>query len=237
MIQDETDLSPERKWLHDRWANVVISNLKKRHINAELTPDRTSALPIILGMIPEGTTVVRGDSVTIDQVGVLPELSRRGLNKIIDPFARDSSGKPLLSWEERLKMLREAFTADIFLTGINALTLDGKIISTDALGNRVAATIFGPAKVIVVVGVNKIVRDLDAAFNRIHEIAAPINAKRHTTRHHISEYSALACVQTGRCVDCSSEWKLCCNTVVIEGVFARAKGRINVVLIGEELGI
>jgi len=134
-------------------------------------------------------------------------------------------------------MQRETFFADIFVTGTNAITLDGKLVSTDGLGNRVSAMIFGPKKVILVAGVNKIVNDVDEALRRIHEVAAPLNARRHYLKHHQPELGDLPCVRTGSCVDCSHGWRICRYTVIIEGTMAREKGRINVVLVGEELGL
>ena len=97
--------------------------------------------------------------------------------------------------------------------------------------------IFGPDKVIVVAGVNKIVKDVNEALERIHNVAAPMNAKRHYLKHHRPEFGDLPCVRTGRCVDCNHGWRICRYTVIIEGAMIREKGRINVVLIGEELGI
>ncbi|MFH0738183.1 MAG: LUD domain-containing protein [Candidatus Micrarchaeota archaeon] len=120
---------------------------------------------------------------------------------------------------------------------VNAITLDGKIVSTDGLGNRVAPVIFGPEKVILVIGANKIVKDVDQALQRIREIAAPINAKRHALKHHRPEFDNLPCARTGICVDCNHDWRICHYTVIIEGSMVREEGRINVVLVGEELGI
>ena len=234
---DEKDLSPERKWLYDERAKLAVANLNRRNINAQYVSSHEEALPIVMDLIPEGAIVVCGDSVSLEQVGVLPALMKRNKNKVIAPFARDASGHLLVDRQQQMKMFREAFTSDVFLTGMNAVTLDGKLVSTDAIGNRVAAMIFGPEKVIVVAGVNKIVKDMNEAIERIHGIAAPINAKRHYLRHHAAEFGDLACVRTGKCVDCTSDWRICCSTVIIEGTYARVKGRLNVVLVGEELGI
>jgi hypothetical protein len=134
-------------------------------------------------------------------------------------------------------MFRETFSADIFITGTNAITLDGKLVNIDGAGNRVAAMIFGPSKVILVIGVNKIVKDVDAALERIHQMAAPVNAKRHVLKHHDEGLSTLPCVKTGSCADCRSDWRICNYTVIIDGAMPQHQGRINVVLVGEELGI
>ncbi len=106
----------------------------------------------------------------------------------------------------------------------------------DGAGNRVSAMIYGPTKVIVVVGANKIVKDVDAAIERIHSVAAPLNARRHQLKHHANDFGELPCVRTGVCVDCNHPWRICRYTVIIEGQMGQ-KGRFNVVLVGEELGL
>ncbi len=234
---DKRDISQERKRSYQERARVVIANLQKRNMNAQYVSSRQEALSAILGMIPEGATVARGDSVSLDQVGVISELRKRNQNKVIDPFERDADGFYLVEREQRWRMEREALSADVFLTGTNAVTLDGKLVNTDGTGNRVSAMVFGPEKVIVVAGVNKIVNDVDEALVRIHEVAAPINAKRLYLKHHRPEFGDLPCVRTGSCVDCNHDWRICRYTVVIEGSMIRDKGRINVVLVGKELGI
>ncbi|MDP2920692.1 MAG: lactate utilization protein [Dehalococcoidia bacterium] len=236
-MTDELDLSQEWKWYYEERGKRVVSNLQKKNINAIFAVNKTEALASVLAMIPEGAKVVRGDSMSVDQVGVMEALKERNQNVIIDAFARDADGRTVLKGKERRQAQKEAFHADVFITGANAITLDGKIVSTDAVGNRVAPVIFGPEKVILVVGANKIVTDLDAALRRIHEVAAPLNAKRHALKHHRPEFGQLPCVITGVCVDCNSEWRICRYTTIIEGSMASEKGRINVVLVGEDLGI
>ena len=187
-------------------------------------------------MIPAGAIVSQGDSVSLEQVGVISELRKRNQIRFIDPFETDADGVRLkleLRWEKK----REALFSDIFLTGTNAVTLDGKLVNIDGTGNRVAAMIYGPKKVIVVAGVNKIVKDVNEAVERIHNIAASINAKRHILKHNTPQLGDLPCVRTGRCVDCNHDWRICRYTVIIEGAMIQDRGRINVVLVGEELGI
>ena len=236
-LLDEMDLSQEKEWLYRERAEIAVTNLQKRNINAQYVSERQEALSIILGMIPEGVTVVRGDSVTLEQIGVVAALRKRHKNNFIDPFETKPDGSWLTEREERLGMMRQAFLCDVFVTGTNAVTLDGKLVNTDGLGNRVAPMLFGPEKVIVVTGINKIVKDVNEAMERIHGVAAPMNAMRHFLKHHFVEFSDLPCVATGKCVDCSHERRICRYNVIIEGTSSRQKGRINVVLIGEELGI
>ena len=234
---DERDMSQEREWFYRERAEIVATNLQKRNINAQYVSSREKALPIILDMIPEGVKVVRGDSITLDQIEIIPELKKRHQDKYIDAFEINPDGSWALEREERLKLMREAFNCDVFITSTNAITLDGKLVNIDGWGNRVSAMIFGPEKVIVIVGVNKIVKDVNEALERIHHFAAPMNAKRHYLKHNREEFGDLPCVRTGTCVDCSHGSRICRYTVIIDGAMVREKGRINVVLVGEELGI
>lgn len=235
---DEANVSQERQWFYEQRAKMVIGNFKKRNIDAQYVATHQEALTAVLQMIPSGATVARGDSVTIDQIGIIPELRKRKQNRVIDPLESDANGSYINpDPDQRKKMAREAFFADIFLVGANAVTLDGKLVNTDGWGNRVSAMIFGPDKVIVVAGVNKIVKDVDDALDRIHNVAAPMNAKRHFLKHHRPEFGDLPCVRTGSCVDCFHDRRICRYTVIIEGIMLRDKGRINVLLVGEELGI
>jgi hypothetical protein len=134
-------------------------------------------------------------------------------------------------------MMRETFFADIFVGGTNAVTLDGRLVNIDGTGNRVAAMIFGPARVILVAGIEKIVNDVPEALNRIHEYAAPINAQRHCIKHHDEALGGLPCVRTGSCVDCRHESRICNYVSIIEGAMPPQRDRISLVLVGEELGI
>jgi hypothetical protein len=152
---DERDITQEKSFYYSVRAQKVIENLQKRKMNGVYVPDRRAALPVIMDMIPPGAVVARGDGITLDQIGILDEIKKRDQNVLIDPFVTDEKGywrKP----EERLQMMRETFFADVFIAGTNAVTLDGKIVNIDGAGNRVSAMIFGPSKVILVVGINKL---------------------------------------------------------------------------------
>jgi L-lactate utilization protein LutB len=236
MMVDETDISREKAFYNKQRAQKVIENLQKRKMNGFYASDKKEALSIVMGLIPRGALVARGDSITLDQIDLLKTLTGRNQNTIIDPFETDAEGR----WAEeaeRQHMFRETFSADIFIAGTNAVTLDGKLVNIDGAGNRVAAMIFGPGKVILVAGVNKIVKDVDEALERIHQLAAPVNARRHYLKHHAEQFSNLPCVKTGSCADCWHEWRICNYTVIIDGAMQHHQGRINVVLVGEELGI
>lgn len=231
------DFSREKGLFYQQRAKMVVANLQKRKINAQYVSNRQEALIAVLDMIPEGVTVVRGDSITLEQVGILEELKKRNKNRLLNPYDTKPDGSYLHEKEERHKMHREAFSSDVYLTSTNAVTLDGRLVNIDGFGNRVAAMIFGPKKVIMVTGVNKIVKDVDEALARIHGFAAPVNALRHSVKHGWADFGDVPCARTGKCMDCTHDFKICNFTVIIEGLQIAQKGRINVVLIGEELGI
>jgi hypothetical protein len=233
---DETDISQEIADYNKQRALKVIENMEKRYMNGYYAENREAALSIAIGMIPPGAVVARGDSMSVDQIGLLSEIAKRNQNKIIDPFQTDEQGH-WLEEVERMRMQRETYFADVLVAGTNAITLDGKLVNIDGSGNRVSAIVFGPSKVILIVGANKIVQDVEAGLERIHQYAAPVNAKRHAMKNHNPNFGTLPCVKTGVCIDCRSEWKICNYTVIIEGALPKHKGRINVVLVGETLGI
>lgn len=229
------------KWVNEQRAKVVERNLKKRNINCQYVPSRQEALSLLLEMIPEGASVGAGNSTTLVEIGLSRELKKRNKNKLIFPYDLDDSG----SWVSKekfdtLAMHRECLNCDVFLSGVNAVTLDGMLVNLDSLGNRVAPTIFGPKKVILVAGVNKIIKDLDQAMSYVQEVTAPICYRwlHDTQKGIVTPLDDVACVNAGRCVDCRGEHRMCNFWVIIAGnPAARAPGRINVVLIGERLGI
>jgi hypothetical protein len=237
-VIDETDISQEKQWYHQERANTVIKRLQKKHINGFYAADRKAACAMVLDLVPAGAYVVRGDSMSVDQCGIIEALLERQQNRLMDAFYTGKDGTKLQApGMNFFQMIQEAFRADVYITGSNAITLDGKIVNVDGLGNRVAPMIFGPQKVILVLGVNKIVANEEEARQRIRDFAAPLNVRRHYTKHHRENLADLACLRTGRCVDCESENRICRYTTIINGADRVQKGRINVVLIGEELGL
>ena len=236
-MKEDLIVERERKAIYEKLANTAVKNLNRRYMNAQYASSKEEALSMVMDMIPEGVTVGTADSVTLLQVGVLSEIRKRGHNEIINPFVRDVDGYFVVEEEERFNLKRKVFFADVYVIGTNAVTLDGKLVNTDGGGNRVAAMIFGPKKVIIVVGANKIVKDLDEALKRIREVCAPVNATRHAIKHHNVQFLELPCVKTGICTDCNHPWRICHYTTIIEGVAERRRGHINVVIVGESLGI
>jgi hypothetical protein len=236
-LKEDLNADAERKTVFEKLSDRVIRSLQRKYVNAQYASNTTEALSVLLDMIPEGATVGTADSMTLLQVGILSTLKRRGQNELINPFTRNDQGKLIFDQPERVRQMRRIFSSDIYLIGTNAITLDGKLVNTDGFGNRVSAMIFGPEKVIIVVGANKIVKDIDEALQRIRTVCAPINAVRHATKHQAEQFKSLPCVKTGICADCNEPHRICHYTTIIEGEQQRRQGHINVVIIGESLGI
>lgn len=173
----------------------------------------------VLDMIPAGASVGFGGSVTTRQLDLIETLEKQG-HKVFDHW------KPGLSKEEVTAVRRGQLTADFFLASVNAITLEGEIVNIDGTGNRVAASIYGPGRVVFVVGAQKIVDDLDGAFYRAKFVAAPVNATRLNLK--------TPCAITGECNDCDSPGRICNVTVVFD---RKPTGTpMTVILVGEELG-
>lgn len=169
----------------------------------------------------EANLVSWADSMTMEATGVLNELLANPKIKMIKTF------EPGVPREEIIERRRQALLADLFLTGSNAITACGKLINLDMIGNRTGGISFGPKKVVLFVGQNKIVPDLASAIDRIRNHAAPLNAKRHDF--------PTPCAKTGRCHDCSSPKRICNTWSIIDKCFPQ--GRIKVVLIEGAFGL
>lgn len=162
-----------------------------------------------------------GDSMTMEATGVLDELMEDPGITMIRTFDAKADRAEII--ERR----RAALLSDLYLTGSNAITADGRLVNLDMIGNRTAAISFGPKKVVIFAGRNKIVPDLNAAINRVKTVAAPRNAERHDF--------PTPCAKTGECHDCSSAKRICNTWSIIDKCFP--VGRIKVVLIDGEFGL
>jgi len=205
--------------------NRTLEALRRNGFRAIYVRNRKEALQSILQEIALEETIGAGDSLTLREIGAFEELKRKGF-KLFWPFDEK------VPREERRKIARKALIVDTFLSGSNALTMDGKIVNVDATGNRVAGMIFGPKKAIIVAGVNKIVKNVEEALARIRKIAAPLNAKRIREER---AWELLPCVAAGKCVDCDAENRICNITTIIE-----KKPRaidIVIIIVGEKLGL
>lgn len=202
--------------------NVVtatIANLTRHNMAGYFVQDREALYALFNALIPPGSTVGCGDSMTLEQLGIFDRM-RNGDFLFYDKYA------PGLTHEDKRKLYLKNFDADTFLTGANAVTMDGALFNIDGNGSRTAPMLYGPRQVIVVAGVNKIVPDVDAAIQRARQIAAPLDAKRlgKTT----------PCATLGRCVDCRHSQRICNDFVLITGQFT--KDRIKVIFVDLELG-
>lgn len=214
------------RWLHNQWAGRIIKNLEKNYMSGFYFGSSQEALPKILEHIPQEAVVGLGDSMTLRQIGIIPELEK-GNYHLLNPWAETNA-----TMDERIEMQRQILTSDVFVVGTNAITLNGELVNVDGRGNRVAAMIFGPKKVLVVVGVNKIVRDVEEGIGRIKSIAGPSNA----VRIKFPEESRPPCAVSGFCSDCKPPLTICCTQVIIRGQ-RLDRNRIKVFIIGEELGL
>ena len=213
-------LAESQDWYNETLAGKVMKALEKNSITGLYVKTKEEALKRVLGMIPEGSKVGFGGSLSVEQIG-LKNVLRGGNYRMMDSII------PELSEDERREMEIECFSADIYMTSTNALTMDGKLVNIDGNGNRVAAITYGPHKVIVVAGINKIVPDLDAAIRRIKDYVTPIHARRRDR--------PVPCAKAGVCVDCRMPERSCNIVCIIE--HQRREDRITVIICGEELGL
>jgi LUD domain len=211
--------SHQIKW-NEQVAGKIIEQLGKRGMEGSYAVSAAQAREEVIAMIPRGATVYRCGSMSAVSMDLWEGIAKIPGVEIIDPF------KPGLSFEDSMEPRRKGLLADVMITSTNAITLDGKLVNLDGLGNRVAAMTFGPQKVILVVGMNKVVSDVDSAISRIKHYAAPVNAMRMNVK--------TPCAESGICSDCKTPARFCNIWSIIEG--QRIKGRIHVKLVGENLG-
>lgn len=201
-------------------AEQVLAAFEWRKINGRYAPTRASALTQAMELIPEGSAVSQGGSVTLDQCGIRQALQHRDDITFIDPY------DPKLSREQQLMNRRKGLLADVFITGANAVTRDGILVNRDGMGNRVAALSFGPSRVIVLAGLNKIVDDIESAITRIDQVASPMNCERLDRD--------TPCRETLRCHDCISAERICSVTTIIER--QADPNRFYVILVNDSVG-
>lgn len=224
-------MSKEKKWYIEQktsknWyiedkAKRTVEALKNNGFDTIYAPTKEEALEKILELIPKGSNVGIAGSISIREIGVDEALNKRG-DQLDDIWARKYSP------EEDLAMRKRTLSSDVFLTGSNAITEDGELINIDGLGNRVAAMIFGPKKVIVIAGINKIVKDVHEGVERVRNIAAPMNVMRFKGK--------TPCTLAGNCDldECEPPNRHCHVITIIEK--RPMKTDTTVVLVGEDLG-
>ncbi len=198
--------------------NKLIKNFKSRNIEVLHFETSDRLKEYIKETIPEGSSVGIGNSKTLKSMNLSKELSKDGYSVIDKTFAQ--------SKEESVKLKKKSLFTEWYLTGSNAISVDGKIVNIDHSGNRVAAMIYGPDNVLVIVGINKIEDTLNEAILRVKNVAAPLNAKR-------AGYNP-PCVELNKCIDCDSKERVCNYLVVIEGQME--KDRLKLCIVEEEMG-
>ena len=199
-------------------AQKMLKSLERRNYEAYYCPTAAEAVDKVSALIPDGSSVTWGGSMTIRDMGLTAKLHERDL-KIMD---RDLAADR----DEAQRIYREAFSADYYLTSANAISEDGVIVNIDGNGNRVAAITFGAKRVILVIGLNKVAQDVSAAVARARSTASPINAARFDIK--------TPCQMDGTCHNCNSPESIC-NYISIMRNSHPAKRHI-VVLVGEDLG-
>ena len=210
-------MTPKKKY-YENIAATIIKNLEKRQMEGFYCPDRESALQKALELMPEGSSIGWGGSMTIREIGLMDAI-HNGKYKIID---RESGTTP----EETRRLYGEICCSDFFLMSTNAITVNGELINIDGRANRVSFLCYGPQNVIVVAGMNKIVSDVESGFKRVRDIATPPNTVRLNKN--------TPCAVTGKCGDCFSPDCICSQFVYTRR--SQVPGRIKVILVGEELG-
>ena len=203
----------------------VKSALEKNNFEVFIAKDSETAKSIVENeIIPQvkPRSVSWGGSMTFMASGIYDSLKNSKDYEVIDTYDRKR-----YTPEEVSERRRQALLTDLFITGTNAITEAGHLVNLDMIGNRVGAITYGPRNVIILVGRNKIVSDLDDAMFRIKNFVAPVNAMRLDMK--------TPCVKSGRCADCKSPTRICNIWTVTEKSFPR--GRIKVVMINQDLGI
>ena len=198
----------------------VAETLIKRRFEAWYVDDTAEALAKLHALVPKEHSVAWGGSLTIDGLGVQAALGEKGCT-LID---RDKAPTP----EARAEAQRQAFFADTFLGGINAITEGGELVNIDGMGNRVAAYIYGPKQVILIAGMNKVVKTLDDAMTRARTLAAPLNMQRFGEKD-------TPCAKNGACGNCTSPDSICSFITIMR--LCRPAGRIKIILVGKDLGL
>ena len=213
------ETNPVKQWWVEERAKKVVEKLAAHDFKAIYVKTKDEAAQEILKQITPKQKIGVGGSLTIRELGILEKLKAQG-HTLYDHW------KPGLSKEESFEIRKFQMASDLFLSSTNAVTLNGELVNIDGIGNRVNATNFGPGKVILVVGYNKIVENVQEGIERTKNVAAPLNARRLNID--------VPCAKVGKCVDCNSPNRICRVIVIHERKPSLTD--IFVILVGEELG-
>lgn len=210
----ERDMDANTKKRNKLLGQLVVEGLKSRNMNACYVATKDEALSKALEFIKEGSTVSIGGCQSAHEIGLVKALQDGDYN-----FLGHGSMDP------RAELLA-AYDSDVFITSANAMTDDGIIVNIDGNSNRVSCIAQGPKQVLFIVGMNKVCPDLDSAMKRARNVAAPTNAQRFDL--------TTPCKSKGKCFDCKCMDTICCQFLITR--FSRHEGRINVIMVGEDLG-
>lgn len=212
-------MSDVLKKTYEVQAATIIKALEKRNMKGYYCPDCASAVKQASELIPDGASVSFGGSMSLGESGVMDMLRSRTDIRLLD---RSKAKTP----EETKKLYHDALSSDVYFMSSNAITLDGELINIDGNGNRVAALIYGPERVVLIVGMNKVTPTVENGIRRVHNIATPANCIRLNKQ--------TPCAATGVCHDCLSPDCICSQTVITRR--SSVPERIIVILVGEALG-
>ena len=212
-------MADPRKEYYEKRGQLLVKNLKQRHFDAWYCADKEEALEKAMELLPEGASIGWGGAMSAVQIGLMDQV-RAGNFRAIDRDATNTQ-------EERKAAMKQCLLADVFITGANAISMDGQMVNIDGVGNRVAAIVYGPGTVLVIAGMNKVVDTLEDAKRRARTIAAPMNKQRFAAQ--------TPCMVTGSCGDCLSPGCICNQILVTRN--CNPAGRIKVILVGEDLGL
>lgn len=208
-------MNENRNKRNDKLAEKIIAGLASRNMTGYYVQTKEEALKKALELIPEGSKVTKGGSMSVLEIG---------LDKALKDGNYDYCDRDATTDKRAAELF--AYSADVFLGSTNAITEDGVLINIDGNSNRVSAYAFGPKKLVLIVGMNKVAGDVDAAMKRARNEAATINAQRFGLQ--------TPCSKTGACMDCKSPDTICCQFLITR--FSRHKDRIHVILVNDSLG-
>lgn len=207
------------EWLNEKRIEKTIKSLESNNMNGYFVKDKKELIETIEKIVDKGSVVSCGGSMTLFETGIIDYL-REGRYTFLDRYEDG------LSKEDTKEIFRKSFFADAYFTSTNAITENGELYNVDGNGNRVAAMMYGPDKVIVIVGSNKIVKNESEAIERVKSIVAPANTKRLNRK--------TPCATTGMCANCSSPDRICDNYTTIKRQVQ--KDRMHIIFINENLG-
>lgn len=196
-------------------AQKVIEGLQSRNMTGYYAQTKEEALNIALDLIPEGSSVTKGGSMSVLEIGLADALIQGNYNYCDRDASSDKRAAELF-----------AYTADVFLGSVNGMSEDGILVNIDGNANRVSAFAYGPKKLVLIVGMNKISKDVDSAMKRARNEAATINAQRFGLD--------TPCTKIGKCMDCKCADTICCQFLITR--YSKHKDRIHIILVNENLG-